>query len=373
MIAVAALCDLAKLQRRQGRLLQAKETLQRALQLATDPLGQRLPIASKALIGLGELEREWNNLETAEIHLSESIDLARQWSEMACFDSHLALASVRQAQGKLEAARSDLDTAWQIARKSEFTNLDDLVVDLQQAHFYIIQGDLAGAMRWAENRGLVADVSVEPEPGDDEPQDYVSVHLRKYEQLLLAHLYIHQGRALEALDLLRPILEKAKQMGRIDLTISVQVLRSMALKLVGQDAQALDSLGEALNLAEPGGYIRAFLDEGEPMAELLRRAASHGMAPGYVAKLLASFSGESSVELEALPTTEVTQPLLDPLSERELEVLRLLATGLTNPEIADELVIAVSTVHSHCKSIYGKLNVHRRWDAVQRAQELGII
>ncbi len=289
MIAVAALCDLAKLQKRQGRLLQAKGTLQRALQLATGFQGQRLPIASKALIGLGELEREWNNLEQAEVYLSESIELARQWSEMACFNSHLALTSVRLAQGNPDAARSDLEIAWQIARKSEFTNLDDLVVDLQQAHFYIIQGDLAAATRWAENRGLFTDVSLAQKPSNGESQDYVSAHLRKYEQLVLSHLYIHQGKAYEALDLLGPILEKAKQLGRIDLTISAQVLRSMAFKLTGQEAQALDALGEALILAEPGGYLRTFLDEGEPMAEMLRRAASHGRCSwlcGEVAGLL---------------------------------------------------------------------------------------
>lgn len=373
MIAVSALCDLAKLQKRQGQLQQAWETLEQALQLATDPLGRRLPIASKALIGLGELEREWNDLESAEAHLSESIAYARQWSEMACFDSHLALASVSQAQGKLEAARSDLQIAWEIARKSEFTKLDDLVVDLQQAHFYIIQGDLAAAMHWAENRRLLSDISLEQKPPTEEAQDYVSVHLRKYEHIVLAHLFIHQDRAAEALDLLAPLLEKAKQLGRIDLMISIQVLRAMAFDLEGQDAQALDSLAEALLLAEPGGYIRTFLDEGEAMARLLRRAASQGLATGYVTKLLDAFDVEISAERGATPETVTAQPLVDPLSERELEVLRLLASGLTNPEIADELIVAVSTVHSHCKSIYSKLNVHRRWDAVQRAQELDIL
>jgi LuxR family maltose regulon positive regulatory protein len=130
----------------------------------------------------------------------------------------------------------------------------------------------------------------------------------------------------------------------------------------------MDALGEALSLAEPGGYLRVFLDEGEPMAGLLRQAASRGIAPAYVAKLLAAFEPESAEGAAPQP-----QPLVEPLSERELEVLRLLAAGLSNPEIAEELVVAVSTVRSHCKSIYGKLGVHRRWDAVQQAQELGLI
>jgi LuxR family maltose regulon positive regulatory protein len=130
----------------------------------------------------------------------------------------------------------------------------------------------------------------------------------------------------------------------------------------------MDALGEALSLAEPGGYLRIFLDEGEPIARLLRQAASRGMAPAYITKLLAAFGPES-----AEVASPQVQSLAEPLSKREMEVLRLLAAGLSNPEIAEELVVAVSTVRSHCKSIYGKLEVHKRWDAVQRGQELGLI
>jgi LuxR family maltose regulon positive regulatory protein len=123
-----------------------------------------------------------------------------------------------------------------------------------------------------------------------------------------------------------------------------------------------------LSLAEPEGYVRIFVDEGEPMAELLRHAASRGIAPTYVAKLLAAF------EVEGLAVSPSNlQPLIEPLSERELEVLRLLTTHLSSTEIADELVISVNTVRSHIKSIYSKLNVHSRMDAVQRAKELELL
>jgi LuxR family maltose regulon positive regulatory protein len=109
------------------------------------------------------------------------------------------------------------------------------------------------------------------------------------------------------------------------------------------------------------------------MARLLRLAASRGIAPVYVANLLAAFNGPESEELAARHHYGQLQPLIEPLSEREMEVLALLATGMSNPEIAEQLYIAVSTVRSHCKSIYGKLNVHKRWDAVHRAQELGLL
>jgi LuxR family maltose regulon positive regulatory protein len=373
LIAVAAHCHQAKLQMRQGRLHRAQEILERALQLVTDRRGRRLPIASEALIGLGELELEWNNLGVAADHLAESIELAKQWSELATFDAYFPLARIRLAQGDVEAAREALETALQIAHRSEATKVDDLVANLQQAYFSVTQGDLAGAMRWAEERGLAPRVSPEPRTGLDEGKDFVSARLRKYEHLVLARLFILQRRAAEALDLLDPSLAQARQLGRIDLTIQIQILKAMAYQVEGHEQQAMDAFAEALTLAEPGGYLRTFLDEGEPMAQLLRQAAARGMAPAYVAKLLAAFGGPESAEVKAEPSSTHAQPLIEPLSERELEVLRLLATGMSNPEIADELYIAVSTVRSHCKNIYSKLNVHKRWDAVQRGRELGLI
>jgi LuxR family maltose regulon positive regulatory protein len=373
LIAVAALGYQARMQMRQGRLHRARQTLERALQLATDPLGQRLPIASKALIGLGDLLREWNDLETSADYLAEGIELAGQWSELAAFEAYLPLARIRQAQGDAEAVREALETARQIAGRSEATEVDDLVADLNQAYLATTQGDLARAVRWAEERDLVSGLSSAPRPGLDEGHDFVTAHLRKYEHLVLARLFLLQGRAADALDLLEPLLAQARQLGRIDLSIEIQILTALARQAEDQTAQAIDALAEALSLAEPGGYVRTFLDEGEPMARLLRQAASQGVAPAYVAKLLAAFGSRGPTTQEAEPQPPHIQPLVEPLSERELEVLRLLASGLSNPEIAGELVVAVSTVRSHCKSIYGKLEVHKRWDAVKRGRELGLI
>ena len=190
---------------------------------------------------------------------------------------------------------------------------------------------------------------------------------------MLARLFILQGQTVKALDLLASLLAEAGHLGRTDLTIEIQILRALAFQSEGNDAQAMDALTEALSLAEPGGYIRIFLDKGRSMARLLRQAASRGIAPAYVAKLLAAFDAPESEVMAAGPQYRHPQTLIEPLSEREMEVLGLLAAGMSNPEIAEELYIAVSTVRSHCKSIYGKLNVHKRWDAVHRAQELGLI
>ena len=323
------------------------------------------------MIGLGDLEREWNQLAAAADHLTESIDLARQWSELAAFDAYLPLARTRLAQGELAGVRQALDTARQLARRSQTTELDDLMADLQDAYFCTVMGDVAGGKRWAERRGLLPGASPPSYPALVD-EEYVVAHLLKYEHMVLARLFLLQELPAAALDLLEPLLAEARQLGRIDLAIEIQILRALAWRQQGDEAQALDALAQALSLAEPGGWQRIFLDEGQALAGLLHRAASRGVAPAYVAGLLAALGEAEAARGETDPWPCPTPPLLEPLSERELEVLRRLAAGLSNPEIAERLVVAVSTVRSHCKSIYGKLGVHRRWDAVQRARALGL-
>jgi LuxR family maltose regulon positive regulatory protein len=142
------------------------------------------------------------------------------------------------------------------------------------------------------------------------------------------------------------------------------ILQALALQACGDGERALAALGRALTLAEPGGYVRIFTDEGVPMGELLLKAIASGVVASYASELLAALEEE---------TKPPSSSLIEPLSERELEVLRLLTTSLSSTEIAQELFISVNTVRSHIKSIYGKLNVHRRRDAVQRARELGLL
>jgi LuxR family transcriptional regulator, maltose regulon positive regulatory protein len=371
LIAVAALSHQARLQMRQGCLQVAHETLGQALQLATDAQGRRLPIASEALIGLGELEREWNNLEKAEEYLTESIELANQWNELSSFDAYYPLMRLRLAQGDVAAAREAIETAWKLAHDSDFSQIDDILADLQRASFFGMQGNAAEVMRWAEKHGLISGVALENRPAPDERQDYINSHLHKYENLVLVRAFILQGRTVEAFELLETLLAQAKQLERTDLAIEIHILRALTFQHAGDGDRALEALAEALSLAESGGYIRIFLDEGEPMARLLRQAASRGLAPVYVAKLLQASGEPATLKREVRPS--YAHSLIEPLSDRELEVLRLLASGLSNPEIASQLYIAVSTVRTHCKNIYGKLGVRRRWDAVQRAQELGLI
>jgi LuxR family maltose regulon positive regulatory protein len=172
---------------------------------------------------------------------------------------------------------------------------------------------------------------------------------------------------------LEPLVARMEHRGRYDLALEGLVLEAMAHQAEGDIEAALRTLERAIHIAERGGYIQIFVDEGEPMAGLLRLAATRGIAPQYVSKLLTAFSITHPETTREAATRPHPQPLIDPLSERELEVLQLLATGISNPEMAEHLYVAVSTVRSHLKSIYSKLNVHSRWDAVHRAEELGLL
>jgi len=193
-------------------------------------------------------------------------------------------------------------------------------------------------------------------------------YVREIEYTTLARVYLAQGKGEQALAVLRPLLAVVERLGRTGSAIEVLALEALALQAVGQATPALTALSRALSLAEPEGYIRVFTDEGAPMARLLQLAVAQGICPAYVARLLAVL-GAPQPERE----WAAHGGLPEPLSGREVEVLRLLAAGLSKREIADELVISENTVRSHCKSIFGKLGAHKRWEAAHRAEELGLL
>jgi LuxR family maltose regulon positive regulatory protein len=170
----------------------------------------------------------------------------------------------------------------------------------------------------------------------------------------------------EAVDLLGRLLRAADEGGRTGNVIEILVLQALALRAGGDAHGALVPLEHALTLAEPEGYVRIFVDEGPPMASLLQAVAKRGVAPTYVRELLSAFGRRED-------RAPIDQALIEPLSERELEVLRLLATDLDGPDIARELVVSLNTVRSHTKNIYAKLGVNNRRAAVSRAAELDLL
>jgi LuxR family maltose regulon positive regulatory protein len=185
--------------------------------------------------------------------------------------------------------------------------------------------------------------------------------------LTQARVLIAQNRADDALILLERLLVQVEALGQMGRALEVLILHALALTDIGDTAGALASLTRALMLGQPEGYVRAFLDESAPIAKLLRRAGSHGISPKYVAELLSQFDREVGI----VPASQ--QPLIEPLTERELEVLHLLADGMSNQEIARKLVVALGTAKTHTASLYRKLDVVSRTQAVARARELGIL
>jgi LuxR family maltose regulon positive regulatory protein len=389
MVAVMVTCNLAELRMKQGRLRQARDVYHRALDLATDDRGQRLPVAGQALFGLAELSRHWNDLDTAIRYLQEGIELIEHWGEVGAIEGYMLLARVLQAQGNVDAAQEALDKARDRAIRFDATDLDDRAVALQQARLWLAQGKLEATRHWFETQGLDRQpAGIRPDDGED----LVAQRMLKYEHTVLARFWLAQGRPERALELLVPLIAWMERVSREDLIIEGRVLQALALQAKGQSTQATEALQRALSLAEPEGWARIFVDEGERMRSLLSdfrlalgdparktEAQERDRLLLYANTLLDAFpdretaAGAEPMSRHPPGIQDLESQLVEPLSERELEVLGLLAAGMSNPEIADQLYIAVSTVRSHCKNIYGKLNVHRRWDAVRRGQELGLI
>ncbi|UCG25463.1 MAG: AAA family ATPase [Chloroflexota bacterium] len=377
---VLALCNQGELRHVAGRLPEAKALYQQALGLSTRPDGQYLPIAGSALNGLGEIALERNDLPAAQKYLTLGHRLTRQWSFLAALDSYANLAILRQVIGDEVGALQLLEEAMEIARRSDFTEIDDWLVKLVRARLLIAQGKIEEAWRWAKEFGF--DRTGQYDDTTVEEDQSLASRQRKYERVVFARLLLAEdqpGRALAQLEMSLPLLERR---GRFRAVIEVQALTALAHQAMGRDRAALQAVSQALRLAQPGGFQRLFLDEGQPMARLLSklqsRLAEHDdndqLDPAYIGRLLAVFAAPPATRTTATaPDDAAETPLIQPLTNRELEVLALIDEGLSNQEIANKLVISLSTVKVHTRNIYGKLAVRNRAGAVSRAHELGIL
>jgi LuxR family maltose regulon positive regulatory protein len=292
---------------------------------------------------------------------------------MFLVDIYLSLMMLKLAQQDFEAAQKAIWEAKRLAQNNKLYRADSYNVDAYQARLWIEKGDLDASKRWASERELSI-LAVLEELDESQPASaYARRQERRWaEYTTLARLLIVLGEADDALVLLDKLLNRAERLGLVDRVIGTQVLSALALHTIGDVSRSTLSLKNALSLAEPQGYVRVFVDEGKPIADMLCRIGSEGFASEYVNKLVSAFDLPVT-ETQETTSKVILHPLIDPLSGRELEVLRLLGTNLSAPEIAEELYIAVSTVRSHIKNIYAKLGVHRRREAVNRAKELRII
>jgi LuxR family maltose regulon positive regulatory protein len=370
-LGVSAICRLAYTQMLAGQLQQAAYTCQEALQMATGENGRRLPVAGYALVYLGGVYREWNRLEAAASYLVEGIDLCSQVGYiMDQIVGQVTLARVKMAQGDWDAARSACVNAEGLSQKMKGYMYARRWAEDCQVRLWLAQGDgnpdyLVKASRWAQQSGLRI---------DDELN-----FLHELAHIILARVLVAQGRAdpdgqylADAHYLLARLLETAESAGWMGKVMEILVLQALAYQAQGKSDNALETLNRALSLAELEGYIRVFLDEGQPMAQLLYEATARGIAPEYAGRLLTQFPTEEQA-ITLTPPHPITHTLVDPLSKRELEVLQFIASGASNAEIAQALYIAVGTVKNHVKNIYSKLDVHSRAQAIARARDLGLI
>jgi LuxR family maltose regulon positive regulatory protein len=365
-ISVLARCHLAELAMLQGRLHEAKELYRQALEVASSDRGELRPIAGVALIGLGRLAVEWYDLDAAARYLTEGIERVERWGEAGAISGHASLARVRQAKGDEQGALEAIRAARRLAERFDAMEVDDVSVALRQARFWIAQGNTEAAARWVADRGLETDLS--PETLAEEIANTHSIY-RFIEYVTLAQVRIAQGRPADALDVLKPLIRAAEQARWVAYAVEALVTKALAHQAQGDGPQALDALERALALAEPGGFVHMFVAKGEPMERLLYQAAARGIKANYAGTLLAAFP---TVEAPA-PSRETPTEMIEPLTEREIEVLQLVAKGLSNREIAQRLFLAVSTVKVHTYNIYGKLGVHSRTQAVAKARTLGIL
>jgi LuxR family transcriptional regulator, maltose regulon positive regulatory protein len=225
-------------------------------------------------------------------------------------------------------------------------------VSALKTRVWVVQGKLDEALEWTLERGLSV--------ADD------LSYLREFEHITLARVLLARRAFPDAMGLLERLLRAADDGARTGSVIEVLVLQAIGYQMQDNISAALVPLERALPLAEPEGYVRIFVDEGPAMATLLQVAAKRRIAPEYARQLLAAFGkGENR--------TPVTQGLMEPLSERELDVLRLLGTDLDGPDIARQLVVSLSTLRTHTRSIYSKLGVNNRRAAVRRGEELALL
>lgn len=345
--------SLGRVQRAQGRLGAALHIYQQGLEFAARMGLALAPSTGMAHLGMAEVYYARNELEHALHHAIEGVNLARQLTSTQSLANGLAtLAWIQQALGDSPTALKTMDEAARVIPNLVVVALQN-PVPTERARLMLAQGNMMEATSWVEKRGLKA---------EDEPS-----YPREREYLLLARVLLARRAPNRALGLLERLGALAQDQARTESLIEALLLQALTLSASGDAAHAMTALTQALTSAEPEGYVRIFMDEGTPMVQLLHTAESRGVVPTYVRQLLAAF-GKAAPD-----TTLALASLQEPLSERELEILKLIAAGRSTQEIAQGLVIAVGTVRTHLKSIYGKLDAHSRLQAVERARALKLL
>ena len=358
--AIASASGKADILTAQGHLREALKTYQGSLQLASEHEAESQRIIAHHHLGLALLYHEMRDDESALQHFHMSLELGQQsvlrdWS----YRKYLAQARLKESEGDLNSALGLLDDAQRFYVRSLIPYARP--IDALKARIHLKQGRLSNAQEWVREHGF----SVNDDLG----------YLREFEHITLARVLLaeyqvnrKENRIHDALSLLKRLLKAAEDQKRMGSMLEILMVTALAYHTLGSTSQAFTSLERSLLLAAPEGYFRTFVDEGETMQAMLFafRSTLKKQTPisEYIDKLLSFFEH---------PAERPQSNLIDPLSERELEVLRLVADGLSNDEISQKLFVAVSTVKGHNLRIFGKLQAKSRTEAVARARELGLL
>ncbi|MFC1922271.1 LuxR C-terminal-related transcriptional regulator [Chloroflexota bacterium] len=351
---------LATTLRMQGKLQQVQTICHQEMNRAIENGIAHLDVAGWLLALWGETLAEVNQLDEAYQKAKDGIKLAGSSTNVL----YLGLTNLLYI--RIIFSRGDLAGAEEVIQKLEKTNLESNIpfwilnqLSAWKARIWLSQGKLYDVSLWAKERWL--------DP-DGLPSD-----LQEMEQIIIARFLFAQGRLAEMSNLLKQLLILAEAGGRISRVIEILLLQALSFQAQGNTDQAITSVEQALTLAEPGGFIRIFVDEGPHMVSLLYEALKRGIAPDYVQRLLAAFPTEGKEKTTALKSQDPESEWIEPLSEREIDVLHLLAEGLTNQEIALKLHVSLNTVKAHTRNIYSKIGVNNRTHAVAKARTLGIL
>jgi LuxR family maltose regulon positive regulatory protein len=368
MITVLAQCHLAELSVFEADLNKAKTIYEKAFESAIDHKNYAQPIAGVALIGLGNLYREWNDDEKAMRYLERGIELINQWGEIGAMNGYIGLAMIHKNRKDYTTSQKLLKKAQELAENFDAMEFDDIMVANYQALVSIYSGDYQYVKKWIENRNIDPEFTPESIPSSMKL-------LRIVEFSTLARFYLETDQPEKALQLLDKTCDIIKEAGWTYFELDCYLLRAIAHYKLDEFEDAIISCKKALNLAKPASFLRMFLDFGQPMAGLLRMVLEEDKiaSPQDERQFSKSYARKLILAFNTIETAKATQGLPEPLSEREMEVLKLIADGLTNLEIGKQLFISLNTVRTHTKKINYKLDVHSRTQAISKAKQLGIL
>ncbi len=359
-VGLFALGCLTMLYVRVGRLHQAAKYYEKARTLGTVEGKLLLGPAGVACVQMGEALREWNQLEAAEEVLLAGVKLCQQQLGMPVWiiEGHVNLARIKLVNGNEQQAEKLMQQAevllTELPRHGETVQHLIAAIQVYRLKCWLVQGRLTVVMQWLVDKGFSLETAVSPQNA--------TFHL------LLARTLFEQVQIEQAQKQLHRLISIAAETESIQWSAEFSMLQALCFQAQGAREQAVEMLSRSLSLSEPEGYVRLFVDFGEPMARLLQTGVNHNIASPYAKKLLSAFD-----DLPSSPPPDLSDVLVESLNDRERQTLKLIAAGLTNREIAEELYLSVNTIKVYASRIYGKLSVNGRAEAINTAHELGLL